>query len=144
MNPGVNGLPLRGWPLTVSSILELICSEDLIKNLAVFSLPRLLLNIQGLEQIRPSLGAQVQRPLLHGSSQFQLLPQQQQQQFLAQVQAQGNLAASPMYGDMDPRKFRGLPRGALNSKDGQPNVNDGCIGSPMQSTSSKVGFSSLN
>ncbi|KAG5227874.1 hypothetical protein OIU77_022543 [Salix suchowensis] len=107
LNPGVNGLPLRGWPLT------------------------------GLEQIRPSLGAQVQRPLLHGSSQFQLLPQQQQQQFLAQVQAQGNLAASPMYGDMD-RKFRGLPRGALNSKDGQPNVNDGCIGSPMQSTSSKM------
>ncbi|KAL9406993.1 hypothetical protein Peur_003965 [Populus x canadensis] len=108
LNPGVNGLPLRGWPLT------------------------------GLEQIRPSLGAQVQRPLLHGPSQFQLLPQQQQQQLLAQVQAQGNLAASPMYGDMDPRKFRGLPRGALNSKDGQPNVNDGSIGSPMHSTSSKM------
>ncbi|KAI5600731.1 hypothetical protein POPTR_001G049400v4 [Populus trichocarpa] len=108
LNPGVNGLPLRGWPLT------------------------------GLEQIRPSLGAQVQRPLLHGPSQFQLLPQQQQQQLLAQVQAQGNLAASPMYGDMDSRKFRGLPRGALNSKDGQPNVNDGSIGSPMHSTSSKM------
>ncbi|CAK7336256.1 unnamed protein product [Dovyalis caffra] len=108
LNPGVNGLPLKGWPLT------------------------------GIEQIRPSLGAQVQRPLLHGPSQFQLLPQQQQQQLLAQVQAQGNLAASPMYGDMDPRKFRGLPRGALNNKDGQSNVNDGSIGSPMQSTSSKM------
>jgi hypothetical protein len=144
LNPGVNGLPLRGWPLTVSSIPDLICSGDLIKNLAGCSQCRLLLNIQGLEQIRPSLGAQVQRPLLHGPSQFQLLPQQQQQQLLAQVQAQGNLAASPMYGDMDPRKFRGLPRGALNSKDGQPNVNDGSIGSPMHSTSSKVGLSSLN
>ncbi|XP_011020662.1 PREDICTED: transcriptional corepressor LEUNIG-like [Populus euphratica] len=111
LNPGVNGLPLKGWPLT---------------------------NIQGIEQSRPSLGSQVQRPLLHAASQFQLLPQQQQQQLLAHVQAQGNLSASPMYGDMDPRKFRGLPRGPLNSKDGQPNVKDGSIGSPMQSTSSKM------
>ncbi|KDP39380.1 hypothetical protein JCGZ_01137 [Jatropha curcas] len=106
MSPGVGSLPLKGWPLT------------------------------GIDQIRPSLGAQVQRPLL-GGSQFQLLPQQQQQ-YLAQVQAQGNLANSPIYGDMDPRKFRGLPRGALQAKDGQPNGNDGSIGSPMQSTSSKM------
>ncbi|KAJ6703082.1 TRANSCRIPTIONAL REGULATOR OF FILAMENTOUS GROWTH FLO8 [Salix viminalis] len=111
LNPGVNGLPLKGWPLT---------------------------NIQGIEQTRPSLGAQVQRPLLNAASQFQLLPQQQQQQLLAHVQAQSNLSASPMYGDMDPRKFRGLPRGPLNSKDGQHNVRDGSIGSPMQSTSSKM------
>lgn len=96
---------------------------------------------QGIDQIRPSLGAQVQRPLLHGASQFQLLPQQQQQ-LLAQVQAQSNLASSPIYGDMDPRKFRGLPRGTLQAKDGQPNANDGSIGSPMQSTSSKVRFHS--
>ncbi|KAJ9154025.1 hypothetical protein P3X46_027404 [Hevea brasiliensis] len=107
LNPGVGSLPLKGWPLT------------------------------GIDQIRPSLGAQVQRPLLHGASQFQLLPQQQQQ-LLAQVQAQGNLANSPIYGDMDPRKFRGFPRGNLQAKDGQPNANDGSIGSPMQSTSSKM------
>ncbi|EEF44246.1 WD-repeat protein, putative [Ricinus communis] len=106
LNPGVSSLPLKGWPLTV------------------------------IDQIRPSLGAQVQRPLLHGANQFQLLPQQQQQ-LLAQVQAQGNLANSPIYGDMDPRKFRGLPRGTLQAKDGQPTANDGSIGSPMQSTSSK-------
>ncbi|KAJ6388124.1 hypothetical protein OIU77_026655 [Salix suchowensis] len=111
LNPGVNGLPLKGWPLT---------------------------NIQGIEQTRPSLGTQVQRPLLNAASQFQLLPQQQQQQLLAHVQAQSNLSASPMYGDMDPRKCRGLPRGPLNSKDGQHNVKDGSIGSPMQSTSSKM------
>ncbi|KAF9686238.1 hypothetical protein SADUNF_Sadunf03G0138000 [Salix dunnii] len=108
LNPGVNGLPLKGWPLT------------------------------GIEQTRPSLGAQVQRPLLNAASQFQLLPQQQQQQLLAHVQAQSNLSASPMYGDMDPRKCRGLPRGPLNNKDGQHNVKDGSIGSPMQSTSSKM------
>ncbi|XP_015574100.1 transcriptional corepressor LEUNIG_HOMOLOG isoform X1 [Ricinus communis] len=107
LNPGVSSLPLKGWPLTV------------------------------IDQIRPSLGAQVQRPLLHGANQFQLLPQQQQQ-LLAQVQAQGNLANSPIYGDMDPRKFRGLPRGTLQAKDGQPTANDGSIGSPMQSTSSKM------
>uniref|UniRef100_A0A2C9UE25 LisH domain-containing protein n=1 Tax=Manihot esculenta TaxID=3983 RepID=A0A2C9UE25_MANES len=106
LNPGVGSLPLKGWPLTE------------------------------IEQIRPSLGAQVQRPLLHSASQFQLLPQQQQQ-LLAQVQYQGNLANSPIYGDMDPRKFRGFPRGNLQAKDVQPNANDGYIGSPVQSTSSK-------
>lgn len=98
--------------------------------------------MQEIEQIRPSLGAQVQRPLLHSASQFQFLPQQQQQ-LLAQVQAQGNLANSPIYGDMDPRKFRGFPRGNLQAKDVQPNANDGYIGSPVQSTSSKVRLSSL-
>lgn len=65
-----------------------------------------------------------------------------QQQLLAQVQAQGNLGSSPIYGDMDPQRFRGLSRGTLNAKDGQPIANDGSIGSPMQSTSSKVRFSS--
>ncbi|XP_065862846.1 transcriptional corepressor LEUNIG_HOMOLOG isoform X2 [Euphorbia lathyris] len=112
LNPGVGSLPLKGWPLT------------------------------GIDQIRPNLGAQVQRPLLHGASQFQLLPQQQQQ-LLAQVQAQGNLASSPIYGDMDSRKFRGMPRGSLQSKDGQQNANDGSIGSPMHSTSSKMNVSQL-
>ncbi|KAB2090114.1 hypothetical protein ES319_A03G103900v1 [Gossypium barbadense] len=107
LNPGVVSLPLKGWPLT------------------------------GIDQIRPSLGAQVQKPFLQNANQFQLLPQQQQQ-LLAQVQAQGNLGNSPVYGDMDPQRFSGLSRGTLNTKEGQPTVNDGSIGSPMQSTSSKM------
>ncbi|OMO93050.1 hypothetical protein CCACVL1_06656 [Corchorus capsularis] len=107
LNPGVGGLPLKGWPLT------------------------------GIDQIRPSLGAQVQKPFLQNANQFQLLPQQQQQQLLAQVQTQGNLGSPPMYGDMDPQRFSGLSRGTLNTKEGQPTANDGSIGSPMQSTSSK-------
>ncbi|OIW01395.1 hypothetical protein TanjilG_02551 [Lupinus angustifolius] len=107
LNPGVGGLTLKGWPLT------------------------------GIDQIRPGFGAQVQKPLLQSPNQFQLLPQQQQQQLLAQVQAQGNIGNSPMYGDMDPQRLRGLARGSLNVKDGQPIANDGSIGSPMQSTSSK-------
>ncbi|CAN1146921.1 Transcriptional corepressor LEUNIG_HOMOLOG [Linum perenne] len=107
LNPAASGLPLKGWPLT------------------------------GIDQIRPNMGSQVQRPLLQGTNQFQLLPQQQQQQLLAQVQAQGNLSGSQIYGNIDPQKLRGLPRGALNPKDGQPNANDGSIGSPMQSTASK-------
>ncbi|XP_023539844.1 transcriptional corepressor LEUNIG_HOMOLOG-like isoform X1 [Cucurbita pepo subsp. pepo] len=109
LNPGLNGLPLKGWPLA-----------------------------QGIEQMRPGLGAQVQKPFLQSANQFQLLPQQQQQQLLAQVQAQGNLGSSPMYSDMDPQRFRGLQRNSLNTKDGQPIANDGSIGSPMQSTSSKM------
>ncbi|KAK6255158.1 hypothetical protein SCA6_016463 [Theobroma cacao] len=107
LNPGVGSLPLKGWPLT------------------------------GIDQIRPSLGTQVQKPFLQNANQFQLLPQQQQQQLLAQVQTQGNLGSSPMYGDMDPQRFSGLSRGTLNTKEGQPTANDGSIGSPMQSTSSK-------
>ncbi|KAL5781451.1 hypothetical protein ACOSP7_006480 [Xanthoceras sorbifolium] len=107
LNPGVGSLPLKGWPLTA------------------------------IDQIRPSLGSQVQKPFLQGGNQFQLLPQQQQQQFLAQAQAQGNLGSS-VYGDMDPRRFGGLPRGSVNAKDGQPIANDGSIGSPMQSSSSKM------
>nr|POE44928.1 transcriptional corepressor [Quercus suber] len=104
LNPGVGGLPLKGWPLT------------------------------GIDQIRPSLGAQVQKPFLQNANQLHLLPQQQ---LLAQVQAQGNLGSSPIYGDMDPQRFRGLSRGTLNAKDGQLIANDGSLGSPMQSTSSK-------
>ncbi|CAL0303083.1 unnamed protein product [Lupinus luteus] len=108
LNPGVGGLTLKGWPLT------------------------------GIDQIHPGFGAQVQKPLLQSPNQFQVLPQQQQQQLLAQVQAQGNIGSSPMYGDMDPQRLRGLARGSLNVKDGQPIANDGSIGSPMQSTSSKI------
>ena len=98
----------------------------------------LFLIFQGIEQIRPGLGAQVQKPFIQNTSQFQLLPQQQQQQILSQVQGPSNLSSSTMYSDMDPQRFRGLPRGPLSAKDGQPVANDGSIGSPMQSTSSKV------
>lgn len=108
LNPGVGGLTLKGWPLT------------------------------GIEQIRPGFGAQVQKPLLQSANQFQLLPQQQQQQLLAQVHAQGNIGNSQVYGDMDPQRLRGLARGGLNVKESQPIANDGSIGSPMQSTSSKI------
>ncbi|VVB07373.1 unnamed protein product [Arabis nemorensis] len=110
LNPGANVLPLKGWPLT------------------------------GMDQIRPGLGPQGQKNFIQNQSQFQLSPQQQQQQqqqMLAQVQAQGNMTNSPMYSDMDPRRFTGVPRGNLNPKDGQQNANDGSIGSPMQSSSSK-------
>ncbi|KAG2327762.1 hypothetical protein Bca52824_010490 [Brassica carinata] len=109
LNPGVGALPLKGWPLT------------------------------GIETIRPGLGPQVQKPFLQNQNQFQLSPQQQQQQqqILAQVQGPGNMTNSSMYGDMDTRRFTGLPRANPNSKDGQQNANDGSIGSPMQSSSSK-------
>lgn len=83
--------------------------------------------IQGIDQMRPGLGAQVQKPFLQGATQFQILSQQQQ--LLAQVQAQGNVGGTPSYGDM-----RGLPRGNLNAKDGQTITNNGSVGSPMQTT----------
>ncbi|KAG6731247.1 hypothetical protein I3842_01G120000 [Carya illinoinensis] len=105
LSSGVGSLPLKGWPLT------------------------------GIDQIRPGLGAQVQKPFLQNANQFQLLPQQQ---LLSQVQAQGTLGSSPIYGDMDPQRFRGLSRSSMNAKDGQSIANDGSIGSPMQSTSSKI------
>ncbi|XP_010940733.1 transcriptional corepressor LEUNIG_HOMOLOG isoform X2 [Elaeis guineensis] len=108
LNQGVSGLPLKGWPLT------------------------------GLDQLRPNIGPQMQKPFLSTQSQFQLMSQQQQQQFLAQAQAQGNLGSSPNYGDLDPRRFRALPRGGLNVKDVQPTGTDGSIGSPLQSNSPKV------
>ncbi|XP_010245979.1 PREDICTED: transcriptional corepressor LEUNIG_HOMOLOG-like isoform X2 [Nelumbo nucifera] len=108
LNQGVSALPLKGWPLT------------------------------GIDQLRPALGAQVQKPFLQTTNQFQLLTPQQQQQLLAQAQAQGNLGTSPNYGDMDPRRFRVLPRGNLNTKDGQLAGTDGSIGSPLQSSSPKM------
>ncbi|XP_015689611.1 transcriptional corepressor LEUNIG_HOMOLOG-like [Oryza brachyantha] len=108
LNQGVSGLPLKGWPLT------------------------------GIDQLRPNLGAQMQKPFLSTQSQFQLMSPQQQQQFLAQAQAQGNLSNSINYGDLDPRRYTSLTRGGLNGKDGQPAGTDGCISSPMQSSSPKV------
>ncbi|RCV08875.1 hypothetical protein SETIT_1G362300v2 [Setaria italica] len=108
LNQGVSGLPLKGWPLT------------------------------GIDQLRPNLGAQMQKPFLSTQSQFQLMSPQQQQQYLAQAQAQGNLGNSTNYGDIDPRRLTALTRSGLNGKDGQPAGTDGCISSPMQSSSPKV------
>ncbi|KAL6953547.1 hypothetical protein U1Q18_045646 [Sarracenia purpurea var. burkii] len=100
LNQGVTGLPLKGWPLT------------------------------GIDQLRPSLGLQVQKPNVHAQNQFLLASQQQQ--VLAQAQVQGNLGSSPNFG------FSGLPRGSFNMKDGQPTRNDGSICSPAQSNSPKM------
>ncbi|KAA8550638.1 hypothetical protein F0562_002322 [Nyssa sinensis] len=100
LNQGVTSLPLKGWPLT------------------------------GIDQIRPSLGLQVQKPNLQTQNQFLLASQQQQ--VLAQAQAQGNLGILPNYG------YCGLPRGTLNSKDGQPARNDGSLCSRVQSNSPKM------
>ncbi|KAK9143047.1 hypothetical protein Syun_012447 [Stephania yunnanensis] len=91
MNQGFSGLPLKGWPLTP---------------------------IQGIDQLLPSLGAQVQIPILQGSNQFQIMTPQQQ---VLVAQAQGNLGTSPTYGDTNPQRFTsGLPRSNLNVNDGQP------------------------
>ncbi|XP_075649239.1 transcriptional corepressor LEUNIG_HOMOLOG-like [Castanea sativa] len=105
LNQGVTSLPLKGWPLT------------------------------GIEQLRPSLGVQVQKPNLPTQNQFLLASQQQ---ILAQAQAQSNLGNSTNYGDMDPRRFCGLPRGSLSAKDGLSTRNDGSICSPVQSSSPKM------
>lgn len=98
----------------------------------------LLLNyyiLQGIDQLRPNLGVQVQKSNFQTQSQFLIAAQQQQvlahAQAQAQAQAQNNLGNSTNYGDMDPRRFSGLPRGGMNAKDGQ---------SPMQSSSPKVTF----
>nr|WDA53386.1 transcriptional corepressor leunig-like protein [Erycina pusilla] len=106
-------------------------------NQGVSGLPLKGWPLTGIDQIRPSLSPQMQKPYLSTPSQFQLLTPQQQQQYLAQAQAQGSLG-TPNYGDMDPRRLRGLPRGNLNGKDGQPAVSDGLVGSPMQASSPKV------
>ncbi|KAL6564003.1 hypothetical protein OROHE_005243 [Orobanche hederae] len=100
LTQGVTGLPLKGWPLT------------------------------GIDQLRPSLGLQVQKTNMQTQSQFMLASQQQQ--VLAQAQSQANLGNSANYG------FGGLPRGNFNAKDGQPLRNDGSICSPSQSNSPKM------
>lgn len=92
--------------------------------------------MQGIDHLRPSLGVQVQKPNLPTQNQFLLASQQQQA--LAQAQAQSNFGNSSNYGDMDPRRFFGLPRGSVNAKDGQSARNEGSICSPVQSSSPKV------
>lgn len=106
-------------------------------NQGVTGLPLKGWPLTGIDQLRPNLGVQVQKPNLQAQNQF-LLASRQQQQLVAQAQAQGNLGLSPNFGDMDPRKFCALPRGALNTKDGQSTRNDGSICSPIQSSSPKM------
>lgn len=91
--------------------------------------------MQGIEQLRPNLGVQVQKPNLPTQNQFLLASQQQ---VLAQAQSQNNLGNSAGYGDIDPRRFSGVPRGSMNAKDGQSTRNEGSIRSPVQSSSPKV------
>ncbi|GAU21803.1 hypothetical protein TSUD_176480 [Trifolium subterraneum] len=104
-------------------------------NQGVTSLPLKGWPLTGIEQLRPGLGVQVQKPNLTPQNQYLLASQQQQ--VLAQAQAQNNLGNSN-FGDMDPRRLSGLPRGSLNVKDGQSNRNDGAISSQMQSGSPKM------
>ncbi|KAI5430030.1 hypothetical protein KIW84_034562 [Lathyrus oleraceus] len=104
-------------------------------NQGVTGLPLKGWPLTGIDQLRPGLGVQVQKPNLTAQNQYLLASQQQQ--VLAQAQAQNNLGNSN-YGDMDPRRLSGLPRGSLNAKDGQSNRNDGSICSQMQSGSPKM------
>ncbi|XP_078439952.1 LEUNIG-like protein [Wolffia australiana] len=108
LNQGVGGLPLKGWPLT------------------------------GIEQLRPSMGPQVQKPFLPSQNQFQLLTPQQQQQLLAQAHIQGSLGGNPSFGDMDPQRFRLLQRSNLSGVDGQAAGNEMAVSSTVQSGSPKV------
>ncbi|KAA3474871.1 transcriptional corepressor LEUNIG_HOMOLOG-like isoform X3 [Gossypium australe] len=105
LNQGVSSLPLRGWPLT------------------------------GIDQLRPSLGIQMQKPNLQTQNQFLLASQQHN--VLAQAQIQGNLGNSANFGNTDPCKFGQLSRGNLNAKDGQSARNDGSTCSPVHSSSPK-------
>ncbi|KAG4139660.1 hypothetical protein ERO13_D07G207700v2 [Gossypium hirsutum] len=91
LNQGVPGLPLRGWPLT------------------------------GIDQLRPSLGVQMQKPNLQTQNQFVLTSQQQH--VLAQAQLQGNLGNSTTF---------------VNAKVGQSVRNNGSICSPVPSSSPKM------
>lgn len=88
--------------------------------------------VQGIDQIRPGLGVQMQKPNMQPQNQFLLSSQQQQ------VLAQSNLGNSGNYGDMDPRRLNQLPRSGMNAKDGQSTRNDGSICSPVRSNSPKV------
>ncbi|KAE8731878.1 Transcriptional corepressor LEUNIG [Hibiscus syriacus] len=93
LSPGAGSLPLKGWPLT------------------------------GIDQIRPNLGAQVQKPFLQNANQFQLLPQQQQQQLLAQQMSMPPIRQSSSQQDplqspqvqQNNRKRKGPSSGPANS-----------------------------
>lgn len=85
--------------------------------------------MQGIDQLRPSLGVQAPNPNLPTQYQFLLASQQQ---------AQSNLGNSANLGDMHPRRFSGPPRGSMSAKDVQTPRNEGPISSSLQSSSPKV------
>ncbi|KAK9041027.1 hypothetical protein V6N11_016153 [Hibiscus sabdariffa] len=108
LNQGASGLPLRGWPLT------------------------------GIDQLRPSLGMQMQKPNLQTQNQLLLSSQQQPNlQPNLQAQIQGNTGNSTDFGNTDPSRFCQLSRGNFNAKDGQSARNDGSTCSPVHSSSPK-------
>ncbi|XP_074268747.1 transcriptional corepressor LEUNIG_HOMOLOG-like isoform X3 [Silene latifolia] len=90
---------------------------------------------QGIDQLR--MQSQKQAPLM----QNQILLAAQQQQVMSQAQAQNSLGSSPSYGDNDPRRFGGLPKGTLNIKEAQSTRSDVC--SPMQSSSPQMKMSQI-
>ncbi|KAG0474651.1 hypothetical protein HPP92_014337 [Vanilla planifolia] len=129
----------RSLPMDPSSIYNqgIIQSKSGLAGPGVSGLPLKGWPLTGIDQIRPNLGTQMQKPFLSTQTQFQLLSPQHQY-IAAQAQAQGNLGNIPNYGDLDPRRFRGLSRGNLNGKDGHPAATDSSVGSPMQASSPKV------
>ncbi|GAB4841330.1 hypothetical protein Ancab_022056 [Ancistrocladus abbreviatus] len=108
-------------------------------NPGITSLPLKGWPLTGIDQLRPNLGVQVQKPTLSAQNQFLLAAQQQQ--ILSQGQAQNSLGNSPSYGDTDARRFGGLPKGSLNTKEAQSTRSDVC--SPMQSTSPQMKMSQM-
>lgn len=120
-------------PVDPSSIYR----QAILQSKSGLSSPGLTLKgwpLTGIDQLRQGLGVQVQKPNLQAQNQFLLASQQQQ--VLAQAQAQSNLGNN--FGDTDPSRFGQLPRGNLNTKDGQSARNDGSICSPVQSSSHKM------
>ncbi|XP_072959288.1 transcriptional corepressor LEUNIG_HOMOLOG-like isoform X1 [Typha angustifolia] len=134
------GVPQRSLPMDPSSLYGQAIMQakpglgGAAMNQGVSGLPLKGWPLTGIDQLHPNLG--VQKPFMSSQNQFQLLSPQQQ--FIAQAQGQGNLGSSSNFGETDPRRFRTLPRGGLSGKDGQPNGNDGSVGSPLQSSSPKV------
>ncbi|KAK7287429.1 hypothetical protein RIF29_00705 [Crotalaria pallida] len=105
-------------------------------NQGVTGLPLKGWPLTGIDQLRPGLSVQV--PKTNSTAQNQFLLTSQQQQVLAQAQAQNNLGNSASYGDMDPRRLCGVPRGGLSAKDGQSTRNEGSMCSQVQSGSPKM------
>ncbi|KAH9622603.1 hypothetical protein KSS87_021570 [Heliosperma pusillum] len=86
--------------------------------------------LTGIDQLR----MQTQKPA--PVMQNQILLAAQQQQVMSQAQAQNSLGSSPSYGDNDPRRFGGLPKGTLSIKEAQSTRSDVC--SPMQASSPQM------
>ncbi|PON70795.1 Guanine nucleotide-binding protein, beta subunit [Parasponia andersonii] len=139
------GAPQKSLPMDPSSIYgqAILQSKSGLGsaglNQGVTNLPLKGWPLTGIDQLRPNLGVQVQKPNLPTQNQFLLASQQQ---VLAPAQVQGNLGNSASYGDIDPRRFSGLPRGgSMNAKDGQSTRNEGSICTPVQSSSPKIKMS---